>query len=515
MASAITRSEVLSRAKSWVDAGVLYDQGSYYGGYRQDCSGYVSMAWSLGSSYVTWTLPNVAHLITKDQLLPGDALLDNLSPTAYQHVLLFRGWADSAHTSYYAYEMTPPKAYAPTMPYPYWPPSIWPYSANFRPFRYNGITDGVVDRGNPIAPDDVAFTKGGAASGWTSFAGGVFGSAIYTYVNAAARDNWGRWTFDLSRLSGPGYYRVEAYVPSTHAGTQHAHYHINTSTGLQYSSVNQNALSNVYANLGTFPLGAGAAWVELDDLTGEPYAVDEAHQIAFDAVKLTYVGPASTLGVVGPVILSAGPYHNGDTVTGSFTVKNTGVQTGTWAPLILAFRGPSGQNRDAIAASSITLTSGQSQNVNFSRELDLTGSWTGFVSGLLGATWQSPAGATVAFPVAAALPAPPVPTPLPKPSLTLKLSGLKHGTMTLGKRLTASGTASPTSLAGSKVKLTVQKKARKWLTVKTAVLTIKRGGAYRWKYEPAKKGAYRVRATVAKTATNRAAETKWLAFKVK
>jgi len=259
-APAITRDDVLARAKTWVDAGVAYNQGSYYGGYRQDCSGYVSMAWNTGTSYVTWTLPQVAHLITKDQLLPGDALLDNLSPTGYQHVLLFRGWANEAHTSYYAYEMTPPKAYAPTIsPYPYW--STWGYSGNFRPFRYNGIQDVIIDRYNSIAPGDLGFTKGGAASGWTSFAGGVYGTAIYTYVGNTVHDNWGRWTFDLSKLSGAGDYRIEAYVTSTHAGTTRAHYHISTSSGLQYSTVNQNALSNVWANLGTYSLNTGSAWV--------------------------------------------------------------------------------------------------------------------------------------------------------------------------------------------------------------------------------------------------------------
>jgi hypothetical protein len=136
-ATAITRDEVLARAKLWVEAGVAYDQGKFTGGYRQDCSGYVSMAWNLGKNYGTTTLPEVSHQITKDELLPGDVLLDNQSPD--QHVLIFRAWANAAHTSYYAYEMTPPKAIAPTMDYPYW--SWFAYSGYYRPFRYNGIQD--------------------------------------------------------------------------------------------------------------------------------------------------------------------------------------------------------------------------------------------------------------------------------------------------------------------------------------------------------------------------------------
>ena len=105
------------------------------------------------------------------------------------------------------------------------------------------------------------------------------------------------------------------------------------------------------------------------------------------------------LSTVGGVALSPGPYYVGRTVTGSFIVKNTGERTGTWAPLILAFRGPAGQNKDAWAASMITLAPGASAKVYFSRYLDLEGNWTGFVSGrFAGTAWQSP-GTTVAFPV--------------------------------------------------------------------------------------------------------------------
>jgi photosystem II stability/assembly factor-like uncharacterized protein len=101
------------------------------------------------------------------------------------------------------------------------------------------------------------------------------------------------------------------------------------------------------------------------------------------------------------------------------------------------------------------------------------------------------------------------------PKLSLKLTGLKKGVLKRGKRLTAKGVVKPSVLAGSKVKLVLQKKARKWRTVKTAVLTIKRGGAYSWKYKPAKRGAYRLQVTIAKTATRTAAQTTWSRFKVK
>jgi hypothetical protein len=103
-----------------------------------------------------------------------------------------------------------------------------------------------------------------------------------------------------------------------------------------------------------------------------------------------------------------------------------------------------------------------------------------------------------------------------KPTVTLKLSGLKGGALKLGKSVTAKGAVTPTSLAGSKVTLTVQKKKGvKWVKAKTAFAVISPTGAYKWKYKPTKKGAYRMQAMIAKTAAHASAKTKWVAFKVK
>ena len=100
--------------------------------------------------------------------------------------------------------------------------------------------------------------------------------------------------------------------------------------------------------------------------------------------------------------------------------------------------------------------------------------------------------------------------------VTLKLSGLTSGAMKLGKSVTAKGTVTPSSLAGSKVTLTVQKKrGANWVTVKSVARTISASGAYSWKYKPARRGAYRMRATIAKTAARTAAATTWRPFKVK
>jgi hypothetical protein len=115
-AAAAAVPDAVARAESWVQAnggrGVPYSNSSYYsnkyGSYRQDCSGYVSMIWNLGSSYSTVTLPNVAHRITKAELTTGDVLIDNTGGSiSSRHVVMFDRWVDAAHKSFWLYEQTP------------------------------------------------------------------------------------------------------------------------------------------------------------------------------------------------------------------------------------------------------------------------------------------------------------------------------------------------------------------------------------------------------------------------
>lgn len=87
------------------------------------------MAWGLGSSYVTWTLPQVSHRIAKDDLRAGDILL-NID----EHVLIFESWANSERTYYNAYEETPPQAVYHVVEYPYWSGS----GGVYLPYRLNG-----------------------------------------------------------------------------------------------------------------------------------------------------------------------------------------------------------------------------------------------------------------------------------------------------------------------------------------------------------------------------------------
>lgn len=97
-ASAITRTEVLSRAHHWIKKRVYYSQSSSYQGYRRDCSGFVSMAWKLKSSYTSSSIVSTARRIKWSRLKPGDAVRRS------GHVEIFAGWRDRRHRRYYALE---------------------------------------------------------------------------------------------------------------------------------------------------------------------------------------------------------------------------------------------------------------------------------------------------------------------------------------------------------------------------------------------------------------------------
>ncbi|MFB7667755.1 FG-GAP-like repeat-containing protein, partial [Kitasatospora sp. NPDC056138] len=108
----ITRSEVITRAQSWIGQNIPYDKGGSYPdaqgtSYRTDCSGYISMAWHLGTSATTQSLADsYTNPISRSDLKPGDIL-----NSYYNHVILFEKWDDAAHStfSYYSFGSTPVK----------------------------------------------------------------------------------------------------------------------------------------------------------------------------------------------------------------------------------------------------------------------------------------------------------------------------------------------------------------------------------------------------------------------
>ncbi|MBP0452615.1 VCBS repeat-containing protein [Kitasatospora sp. RG8] len=134
----ITRDEALARADAWVNLGLGYSWTTYHDGYRQDCSGYVSMAWKLatpGLDTTSFVPSGVASWISKGDLKPGDALLNDAAGSG-GHIVMFDHWTDPGHTSYVGYEFTGSGVHHRTIPYPY-----FPGYGTYRPARNNSIVD--------------------------------------------------------------------------------------------------------------------------------------------------------------------------------------------------------------------------------------------------------------------------------------------------------------------------------------------------------------------------------------
>ncbi|MET9934479.1 MULTISPECIES: peptidoglycan-binding protein [unclassified Streptomyces] len=135
-----TRAEIINRAKLWVDARVPYSMEKYWtDGYRQDCSGYVSMAWNLRANEWTGSLDRFGEKIARADLQPGDILLfhNPADPTRGSHVTIFGGWTDHTHTSYTAYEQTKPHTRNKATPMAY-----WENSDRYVAYRYKGVVSG-------------------------------------------------------------------------------------------------------------------------------------------------------------------------------------------------------------------------------------------------------------------------------------------------------------------------------------------------------------------------------------
>ncbi|MBT2441271.1 peptidoglycan-binding protein, partial [Streptomyces sp. ISL-36] len=135
-----TRSEIINRAKLWVSAQVPYSMEKYWSdGYRQDCSGYISMAWSLRANEWTGSLDRFGERIDRTELQPGDILLfhNPADPTKGSHVTIFGGWTDYTHTSYIAYEQARPRTRKQATPMAY-----WTHSDRYTAYRYKGVVSG-------------------------------------------------------------------------------------------------------------------------------------------------------------------------------------------------------------------------------------------------------------------------------------------------------------------------------------------------------------------------------------
>ncbi|MFD4856444.1 peptidoglycan-binding protein [Streptomyces atratus] len=133
-----SRTAITNRAKKWVSAKVPYSMSKYWSdGYRQDCSGYVSMAWNLPGNEWTGSLAKYGTKIARAKLQPGDILLfhNPADPTKGSHVTIFGGWTDKTHTRYTAYEQTKPHTRKQTTPMAY-----WTNSGKYVAYRYKALS---------------------------------------------------------------------------------------------------------------------------------------------------------------------------------------------------------------------------------------------------------------------------------------------------------------------------------------------------------------------------------------
>ncbi|MFH8386945.1 hypothetical protein ACH4E7_39535, partial [Kitasatospora sp. NPDC018058] len=180
----VTRSQVLARAQDWVNQAVPYStnglQAPYSwwsdsqtgGRYRQDCSGYVSMAWELPESPNTGGLPSYATAINNSDLQPGDIL------NSAEHVVIFAGWRDKGAGTFNYYQEsnrrvrtnynTDGDLNASTL-------SSHPMSS-YTAYRYNKIVDSGPTGIGVYRPGDQVFYEANQS-------GGVFGSNRYGMAN--------------------------------------------------------------------------------------------------------------------------------------------------------------------------------------------------------------------------------------------------------------------------------------------------------------------------------------------
>ncbi|MCX3290180.1 hypothetical protein OR263_26290 [Streptomyces sp. NEAU-H22] len=95
-----SRERSLRRAAAWLTADdgrpVPYAQDKYWrDGYRQDCSGYASMALGLptpGTHTEGLAARGPTRPIAMDELQPGDLVIDAIGDNNTRHVVIFEKW---------------------------------------------------------------------------------------------------------------------------------------------------------------------------------------------------------------------------------------------------------------------------------------------------------------------------------------------------------------------------------------------------------------------------------------
>jgi DNA-directed RNA polymerase subunit N (RpoN/RPB10) len=134
----ISRSEIITRAQTWVAAEVPYSQEAYHGGYRTDCSGFVSMALKTNGSYWTGNLHEIGTPIAFNALKPGDFMNyhNPANPNNGSHVVLFDRWVGAVGGDFWIYEQTRPHTL-----HRKWSQTSGRVLSNYKPMRYTRVQD--------------------------------------------------------------------------------------------------------------------------------------------------------------------------------------------------------------------------------------------------------------------------------------------------------------------------------------------------------------------------------------
>lgn len=193
----LTRTQIMARARTWTQARVPYSMTRFWkDGYRQDCSGFVSMAWGLGTSAWTGSLASYGVRISRDELLPGDILLfhNAADPEHGSHTIIFGGWVDDAHTAYTGYEQTVPATRVQTTPYAY-----WSNSGKYIPYRYKYLagggssgsgSSGSAGAGSDAYPGESSFGPGADNAGVTRLGTMLIGRGASSYYKVGPGPKW-------------------------------------------------------------------------------------------------------------------------------------------------------------------------------------------------------------------------------------------------------------------------------------------------------------------------------------
>jgi hypothetical protein len=127
---------------------------------------------------------------------------------------------------------------------------------------------------------------------WHQLSAGFGGHLNFTHTVSGSSADSATWD---PGLAAAGYYEVRAFVPAIAAVTTQAHYTINgvIENGYDGASVdrfvNQNQLSDQWADLGFYHLAAGATVT----LTAQTADGNGTEDIAFDAVAFIHITPGS------------------------------------------------------------------------------------------------------------------------------------------------------------------------------------------------------------------------------